>query len=74
VIPRPALRENSVVWVVDKNGLLSFRKVEVARLFPDKVILKSGLRQGEMIVTSPVKAVTDGMRVRIGNYTRENAS
>ena len=74
VIPRPALREDRVVWVVDKNGLLSFRKVEVARLFSDKVVLKSGLRQGEMIVTSPVKAVTDGMRVRIGNYARENAS
>ncbi len=74
VIPRPALRENSIVWVVDKNGQLSFRKVEVARLFPDKVIIKSGLREGEMIVTSPVKAVTDGMRVRIGNYARENAS
>jgi RND family efflux transporter MFP subunit len=74
VIPRTALRENSIVWVVDKNGVLSFRNVEVARLFQDKVILKSGLQQGEMIVTSPVKAVTDGMRVRIGNYARENAS
>lgn len=74
VIPRPALRENSIVWVVDKNGLLSFRKVEVARLFPDKIIIKSGLREGEMIVTSQVKAVTDGMRVQIGNYARENAS
>ena len=74
VIPRPALRENNIVWVVDNNGLLSFRKVEVARLLSDKVILKSGLRQGEMIVTSPIQAVTDGMRVRIGNYARENAS
>jgi RND family efflux transporter MFP subunit len=74
VIPRPALRENSVVWVVDNNGRLSFRKVEVARLFPDRVILESGIGQGEMVVTSPVKAVTDGMRVRIGNYARGNAS
>jgi RND family efflux transporter MFP subunit len=74
VIPRPALRQNDVVWVVDKNGRLSFRKVEIARILPDKVILKSGLLQGEMIVTSPLKAVTDGMRVRIGNYVRENAS
>jgi multidrug efflux pump subunit AcrA (membrane-fusion protein) len=74
VIPRPALRENDVVWVVDKDGLLTFRKVEVARLFSDKAILKSGLQDGEMIVTSPIKAVTDGMRVRIGNYAGENAS
>ena len=74
VIPRSALRENNVVWVVDKNGLLSFRPVEVARLFPDNVILKSGLQEGELIVTSPIKAVTDGMRVRIGNYAREKTS
>ena len=74
VIPRPALREDNVVWVVDKNGLLSFRTVEVARLFPDKVIIKSGLQQGEMIVTSALKAVTDGMRVRIGNYDRGSSS
>lgn len=74
VIPRSALRENNVVWVVDKNGLLSFRQVEVARLFLENVILKSGLQEGEMIVTSPIKAVTDGMRVRIGNYARKNAS
>jgi RND family efflux transporter MFP subunit len=74
VIPRPALRENSMVWIVDNNGRLSFRKVEVARLFPDKAIVKSGLRQGEMIVTSPLSTVTDGMRVRIGKYIRENES
>jgi RND family efflux transporter MFP subunit len=74
VIPRPALREDNIVWVVDKNGLLTFRKVEVARLFSDKVILTSGLRQGEMVVTSAIQAVTDGMRVRIGDYAKGNAS
>ena len=74
VIPRSALRENNIVWVVDKNGLLSFRPVEVARLFPDNVIIKSGLQEDEMIVTSPIKAVTDGMRVRIGKYAREKTS
>ena len=74
IIPRSALRENNIVWVVDENGLLSFRPVEVARSFPDNVILKSGLQEGEMLVTSPIKAVTDGMRVRIGNYAREKAS
>ena len=66
VIPRAALRENDMVWVVDEQGILTFRKVSVARLFPDVVYLNEGLQAGEMIVTSPIKTVTDGMRVRIG--------
>ncbi|KPJ79171.1 MAG: hypothetical protein AMJ54_00525, partial [Deltaproteobacteria bacterium SG8_13] len=66
VIPRAALRENQVVWVVDDKGTLTFRDVKVARLFPDVVYLSGGLKAGEMIVTSPIKTVTDGMRVRIG--------
>ncbi len=73
-IPRSALRENNIVWVVDESGRLSFRKVEVARLAPDKVFLKAGLKAGEKIVTSSIKAVTDGMKVRIGNYAGENSS
>ena len=74
VIPRSALRDKNVVWVVDAEGELSFRQVEVARLFADKVILNAGVREGEMVVTSPLKAVTDGMRVRIGKYAKERAS
>ena len=74
VIPRSALRDKNVVWVVDAEGRLSFRQVEVARLFADKVILNAGVREGEMVVTSPLKAVTDGMRVRIGKYAKERAS
>ncbi len=74
VIPRSALRENDIVWVVDDKGTLTFRKVNVARLFPDWVYLSEGLQAGEMIVTSPIKTVTDGMRVRIGKTFGENAS
>ena len=37
-------------------------------------ILKAGLKAGEKIVTSSIKAVTDGMKVRIGNYAGENSS
>jgi RND family efflux transporter MFP subunit len=39
MIPRAALRENNVVWVVDKNGQLTFRTVSVARLTPDAALV-----------------------------------
>ena len=74
VIPRSALRDKNVVWVVDAEGELSFRQVEVARLFADKVILNAGVQEGDMVVTSPLKAVTDGMRVRIGKYAKKRTS
>ena len=74
VIPRAALREDNVVWVVDDIGTLTFREVKVARMFPDVVYLSGGLKAGEMIVTSPIKVVTDGMRVRIRKKPGENAS
>jgi RND family efflux transporter MFP subunit len=65
MIPRTALRGKNVVWVVDQNGQLKFRTVEVARLTPNAAILEAGLKEGEMVVVSSLKAVTDGMKVRI---------
>jgi RND family efflux transporter MFP subunit len=73
-IPRAALRENNVVWVVDKNGELTFRTVSVARLTPDAALVEGGLKDGEMVVISPLKAVTDGMKVRIRTALEGNAS
>ena len=74
VIPRSALRGNNVVWVVDKNGLLKFRTVSVARLTPNAVLLEGGLNDGEMVVISSLKAVTDGMKVRIRQVPEGNVS
>jgi RND family efflux transporter MFP subunit len=65
VIPRAALRDDNTVWVVDSSGKLTFRNVEVARMTTTSAILKSGISNGDMVVVSTLKAVTDGMRVRI---------
>ncbi|MBW1704046.1 MAG: efflux RND transporter periplasmic adaptor subunit [Deltaproteobacteria bacterium] len=74
VIPRSALHQGHVVWVVDNNGLLHFRKVGVARIQGDGVLIKAGLKDGEMIVVSPLKAVSDGMIVRTVPVKEENGS
>lgn len=74
MIPRSALRGNDVVWVVDKNSLLKFRTVTVARLMPNAVLLEGGLNDGEMVVVSSLKAVTDGMTVRTREAQEGNAS
>ena len=65
VIPRGALHQGNVVWVLDQESRLRFRKVEVARVQGDEVVVTKGLEDGEAVVTTPLKAVTDGMTVRM---------
>lgn len=74
LVPRSALRENGTVWVVADEGRLSFRKVTVVRLLPEGAILNTGLENNEKVVISPLKAVTDGMRVRVENRVEDNPS
>ena len=65
IIPRAALHQSEVVWVVNEDGRLHFRKVRVARIQGNEVVVVDGLEDGETVVTTPLKAVTDGMAVRI---------
>jgi RND family efflux transporter MFP subunit len=65
IIPRGALHQGNVVWVLDQESRLRFRKVEVARVQGDEVLVTKGLEDGESVVTTPLKAVTDGMTVRM---------
>jgi RND family efflux transporter MFP subunit len=64
VIPRSALHEDDIVWVVDNDNRLHLREVDVARVQGDEAIIQAGLEDGERVVITPLKAVTDGMAVR----------
>ena len=50
--------------VVDDDGRLRFRPVEVVRTRGDEVIVGSGLRAGERVVVSRLDEAVDGMTVR----------
>lgn len=64
VIPRTALRRGDVVWLVKDDGRLYFHKVDVARIQGEEVLIKSGLVNGDTVVTSSLKVVSDSMAVR----------
>lgn len=64
VIPRAALRQGDIVWVVDEEGILRFRPVTVARYQGEAVVIKTGLENGERVVFSSLRAPADGMTVR----------
>lgn len=65
VIPRAALHDNNIVWVVDpETSCLRFREVDIARTNHAGVVIENSLKDGEKVVISPLKAVSDGMKVR----------
>ena len=64
VIPRAALRQGNIVWIVDDAGILHFRAVRIARYQGEEIVVDSGIEDGETIVFSSLKAPTDGMAVR----------
>ncbi len=65
IIPRSALQAGNVVWVIDDNRRLRFRKVQIAKFIDAGALISRGLSVGEIVVISPIKAVTDGMVVRV---------
>jgi RND family efflux transporter MFP subunit len=65
VIPRAGLHQGDIVWIVGEDSRLQFRQVEVGRIQGDEVVITGGLEDGERLVITPLKAVTDGMTVRV---------
>lgn len=67
-VPRHAIHEGAVLWVV-RDGLLHFTPVEVAHVDGETAYLSSGLEDGDVVVTSQLEVVTDGMKVRVAAST-----
>ncbi|MBW1742406.1 MAG: efflux RND transporter periplasmic adaptor subunit [Deltaproteobacteria bacterium] len=74
LIPRSALREGNMVWVVENDDRLRFRQVEVGRVQGDEALVTAGLENGERVVITPLKVVSDGMAVRTAPVEEETQS
>ena len=64
-LPRSALRQDNQVLVVDEESRLRFREVSIARYEHDRILIQSGLREGDIVNISPIQAVVDGMEVSV---------
>ena len=64
LVPRSALREGDVVMLIDDDGRLRTRAVEVLRLERDRAVVTGGLTPGLRVLVSPLQAAVEGMRVR----------
>jgi RND family efflux transporter MFP subunit len=64
VVPRSAVHDGNIVYVVGEDGLLQFRPIEVLREEHSRVIVQSGLRPGDRVAVSRLSIAVEGMRVR----------
>ena len=70
-LPRAAIREAETVYVIDADNKLRFRQVEIFRQERERVLIESGLKEGELVCISPMETVVDGMEVQISRQEPE---
>lgn len=63
VVPRHAVHENNMVWIVEGEQL-RIVPVTLVRTDQDSVYVSAGLDPDDLVVVSQLDAVTDGMSVR----------
>ena len=62
-LPRSAMRDDNQIMVVDSDNRLRFRQISLLRLERDDILVRDGLKEGELVCVSPLQTVVDGMRV-----------
>jgi len=72
-VPRVALREDGRLLVVDSEGRLRLRHVEVIRRERDRALVRAEFASGERICVSPLEVVVEGMRVNSEEVTSAEA-
>ena len=65
VLPWAALNGRDRVLIVDGDGRLRYRQVEVLRSTTESVLVSGGLEEGDLVSISALDAVVDGMAVQI---------
>jgi RND family efflux transporter MFP subunit len=63
-IRRYAVHNVDEIWVVNDNKL-HIQKVKIARRDKEYAYVTAGIDDGDIIVTSPLDTVTDGMKIRV---------
>jgi multidrug efflux pump subunit AcrA (membrane-fusion protein) len=64
-IPRTALRDNSMIWVVNQDSKLDIRHVETLWRDTKTVLLRKGLEPDDQLIVSDLPAPVNGMPVQV---------
>jgi len=71
-IPRTALRDNTFIWIVNENSSLKIKEVETVWRETDTVVIKDGVKPGDLLVLTNLSAPVEGMPVQVNNFISEN--
>jgi RND family efflux transporter MFP subunit len=63
IIPRNALRGEDSVYIVREGGTMEIHTVSIIDSSPDRVVVSSGVDGGDLVVVSPLRGASNGMRV-----------
>lgn len=63
-IPRSALRDDGTVLILDAKSQLEIRSVTVFQRTGNEVLIDSGLRDGDRLITTPLVTIVPGMPLR----------
>ncbi|PHS24714.1 MAG: efflux transporter periplasmic adaptor subunit [Robiginitomaculum sp.] len=69
VVPRTALRGDNTVYLAKDDNTLSMRSVTVVSSNRNEAILIAGINPDDKVITSPVRAVAEGMRIETVEHT-----
>ena len=71
-IPRAALRGEDRVYIANADDTLSIRSVTVLSSDRNRVVIGEGLSAGEIVITSPIRGVTEGKKITRANKAEAN--
>ena len=63
IIPRNALRGEDSVYIVREGGMMEIHTVSIIDSSPDRVVVSSDVEGGDLVVVSPLRGASNGMRV-----------
>jgi multidrug efflux pump subunit AcrA (membrane-fusion protein) len=63
-IPRSAFRDNSTIWIMDKENKLKIKKVNVLKIERETVIIGKGLNDGDMVIMTNISGAAEGMKLK----------
>ena len=64
VIPQSAIQENNLVYTVNNENRLEFKKVEILRMINNQAIITGGLKAGDTVCVSTLRDAEPGMQIR----------
>jgi len=73
-IEREFIRNGNSVWVMNPEGNLAIRPVEIAFRGADHLIVTSGIDPGEQLIISDIATPVDGMALCTANNSTDNTT